>query len=43
MELLGGKIPSGVSVTVDVNAGNSALEFKTKEGKGKKEEDKSKK
>jgi ATP-dependent Clp protease ATP-binding subunit ClpC len=45
MELLGGKIPSGVSVTVDTNADDSGLEFKTKEPKGKKEkeEEKSKK
>ena len=43
MELLGGKIPSGVSVTVDTSADDSALEFKIKEGKAKKEEDKSKK
>jgi ATP-dependent Clp protease ATP-binding subunit ClpC len=43
VQLLGGKIPSGVSVVVDTNADNSGLEFKTKEGKAKKEEEKSKK
>ena len=45
MELLGGKIPSGVSEMVDTSADDSGLEFKTKEGKGKKEkeEEKSKK
>ncbi|MBE3039942.1 MAG: AAA family ATPase [Anaerolineales bacterium] len=45
VELLGGKIPSGVSVMVDTSADDSGLEFKTKEGKGKKEkeEEKSKK
>jgi ATP-dependent Clp protease ATP-binding subunit ClpC len=42
VELLGGKIPSGVSVTVDTNADGSALEFKTKEGKVKKEDVKKK-
>ncbi len=43
VELLSGKIPSGISVIVDTNADDSGLEFKTKEGKGKKEEEKSKK
>jgi ATP-dependent Clp protease ATP-binding subunit ClpC len=43
VELLGGKIPSGVSVLVDTNADDSGLEFKTKEGKVKKEEEKNKK
>ena len=43
VELLGGKIPSGVSVVVDANADGSGLDFKTKEGKGKKDEVKSKK
>jgi len=43
VELLGGKIPSGVSVIVDTRADDSELEFKIKEGKGKKEEEKSKK
>jgi len=43
VELLGGKIPSGVTVIVDTSADDSGLEFRTKEGKGKKEEEKSKK
>jgi len=43
VELLSGKIPSGVSVIVDTNADESGLEFKIKEGKGKKDEEKSKK
>jgi ATP-dependent Clp protease ATP-binding subunit ClpC len=43
VELLSGKIPSGVSVSVEPNADESGLEFKTKEGKSKKEEEKSKK
>jgi ATP-dependent Clp protease ATP-binding subunit ClpC len=43
VEMLGGKIPSGSSIIVETNAGQDGLEFKTKEGKGKKEEEKSKK
>jgi ATP-dependent Clp protease ATP-binding subunit ClpA len=42
MELLGGKIPKGSSVIVEPNADNNALEFKIKEGKGKKEKDEEK-
>ena len=38
MELLGGTIPSGSSVIVDVNDQGDGLEFKTKEGKIKKKE-----
>src|SRR5512136_3198071 len=40
VELLGGKIPAGASVIVDTNAEGSGLEFKTKEGKVKREEEK---
>jgi ATP-dependent Clp protease ATP-binding subunit ClpC len=40
VELLGGKIPSGSSVQVDTCADDSGLEFKTKEGKVKKEKEK---
>jgi ATP-dependent Clp protease ATP-binding subunit ClpC len=43
VELLGGKIPSGVHVVVDTKADDSGLEFKIKEGKAKKEEEKSRK
>jgi len=43
MELLAGKIPSGSSVSVDINADGNGLEFKTKEPKGKKDEEKTKK
>jgi ATP-dependent Clp protease ATP-binding subunit ClpC len=45
VELLGGKIPTGSSVTVETNSDDTGLEFKTKEGKVKKEkeEEKSKK
>jgi len=43
MELLAGKIPGGSSVSVDINADGNGLEFKTKEPKGKKEEEKTRK
>jgi ATP-dependent Clp protease ATP-binding subunit ClpC len=43
MELLAGKIPSGSSVSVDINADGNGLEFKTKEPKGKKDEEKTRK
>jgi ATP-dependent Clp protease ATP-binding subunit ClpC len=42
MELLGGKIPKGTSVMVEPNTDESALEFKIKEGKGKKEREEEK-
>ena len=38
VELLGGAIPSGASVNVDINSDGTGLEFKTKEGKSKKKE-----
>ena len=40
VELLGGKISSGASVVVDTCEDDSGLEFKTKEGKVKKEKEK---
>jgi len=40
VELLGGKIPNGSLVLVDTCADDSGLEFKTKEGKVKKEKEK---
>jgi ATP-dependent Clp protease ATP-binding subunit ClpC len=43
MELLAGKIPNGSSVLVEPDAEGNGLEFKTKEGKVKKEEEKTKK
>jgi ATP-dependent Clp protease ATP-binding subunit ClpC len=43
MELLGGKIQSGAAVVVDMNADESGLEFKTKEGKAKTGDEKGKK
>jgi len=36
MELLAGKIPTGSSVSVDINTEGDGLDFKTKEAKGKK-------
>ena len=38
MELLGGSIPSGATVSVDVKPDDSGLEFKSKGGKSKKSE-----
>ncbi|MGA2488807.1 MAG: AAA family ATPase [Anaerolineales bacterium] len=38
VELLGGAIPAGSSVGVDVNDDGNGLDFKTKEGKSKKKE-----
>jgi len=38
VELLAGSIPSGTSVTVDINSEGDGLEFKTEEGKNKRKE-----
>jgi hypothetical protein len=38
VELLGGTIPSGASVSVEINADGNGLEFITKEGKSRKKE-----
>ena len=38
VELLGGSIPSGSSVSVDINADGSGLEFKSKESRSRKKE-----
>ena len=38
VELLGGAIPSGSSISVDTKADGSGLEFKPKESKSKKKE-----
>jgi hypothetical protein len=38
VELLGGSIPSGSSVSVDTKADGSGLEFKPKESRSRKKE-----